>query len=429
MDIVTAYPGQQVQLSYNFLNPDNRDTYQPGSVLDHTARMRVYNPSGSLVADSQYHTASDGSGAQPASYREDILGGQLLSTSGTTYLYLLSIPEDWPLGSYVVEFSANVQDYPVSDRFAQINLTAAPRIQISGQLQETESNDYAISFWFRTAQAQEIKLLKSLVDMMRLDKIRRPIEDSRIFASARHEDGATTDLLPLSTYTLRPGWTHITVSKDLFQLPIINRARAAAPYQNGPQWANPYYQDHLVYSIDNVDQVNPFAWSSTYGPGPLFYIYLNDPHWGCANFKVGWERDFRVVGQPNGTQLNEGDPRIPQIICRPDWLGIIDYFAFAQPAELVVLSQMRNQRWRPEYQINYTTTSAYFNYPLNGPGPENIHLLTDFMSAGPSPYYNQQIEVTKLEPRDNSFNRFAAGYNAKDWRVRAVPPADNIERI
>lgn len=422
---IQATSGEQITLTFGFSNPE-RPSVAPVDLEANTMRFRVYGPDGRLFADSRFHSDSSGNGQLVPANPQGIIPGQLLEGNGNDFLYLLGFPLDAQPGIYTAEATARAAGHSMAQRFARIFLSQAPRLEISTQL-TSQQQEYAVSFWIRASSPRKILLLRELYLMALSDRTRRPVPAGNLFAFAKHEDHTQTNLLPLSEYTLRTGWTRLVISSHLMQLPVIDRFSQPVAYHHGPRWANPYYRDHLTYDIDGQERNSPLAWSNDFGPGPLFYVYLNDPHWGCRDFRVRWEDHFRIVADSSGdVQLSDSDPRRRSIICRPDFRDQLEFFPFALPALNIPLAALRSQNWEAGYQMYADLEHLILNYPPLGPGRRHDFILPELFTTGLSPYYNFDTELTIFRPGKGSFSRFMVGYEQTDPKVQVKPPEQFI---
>ena len=152
---------------------------------------------------------------------------------------------------------------------------------------------------------------------------------------------------------------------------------------------------------------SPFAFASAYGPGPLFYLYLTDPHWGCRDFKLTWTANGRLDADPTSSvTLNGRDARRLELICTPDFKNKIDFYAHAMPARQITMAELNCHTANKGYALAYDNARVWLDYNPNGPDSRHSCLASEMSSGGPSDYYKVDTEVVRLEPADGSPDRF-----------------------
>lgn len=413
---LTTYPGAQLALTHAFANPD-----RPGSaaVPSSLPRFRVWGPEGRLMLDSSYYTGTD---KAPAG----VAPGQVLDEGQGRYTLLWSVPEDAPTGRYMVEAGTTINDYPYNDTVAVVTMRSPLKLKLEALVQPSETPLLAYSCWFNVRQATQIRLLRELWLMIQADQTRRDVDPGAVFAFARHESGEQTDLLPLSAYTLKTGWTHVTVSAGLFQLPAVDRLYQPVGYggSSGDRYGNPYWHDGTVYDLETGQGQSPLAFDDRFGPGPLHYLYLSDPHWGCRDYKCRWTQYGRLQADPTSPVTLEGsDARRLELVCLPDFAGKIAFFAYARPAERVTLEELSGARAYREYVMAYDSGKLWTNYIMAGPGNAHTAFAPELTASGPSHYYRIDTEVVRHDPVPGSTNRFLLGHDMPEWDGKS-PLAD-----
>lgn len=385
MQEITTYPGTQLTLSYSFTDPS-----RPGLTIAPTnVRFRIFGPGGQLVLDT----------ATLAAPIEDVVPGQLLQDSPSRFTLLWSIDPTINRGRYSVEALGTIGSDSIDDTVGTIWIGEPLSVSLSAMVQDPAPPVEAYRCFFYVNDATQLRLLRELVTMAKSDKLRRTC--GAIFATAKHEDNPEQDLLALDVLTLLPGWTLLTISSGLFMLRAVDRLYQPVGYgAGGDRYANPYWRDGLVYDFEASQGQSPLADATRFGPGPLFYLYLSDPHWGCKDFKVRFDQGGRLLADPTSTlALSSADPRRLSLVCRPDFAHLVH--PDRRPLGLVCPEALRRG-----YTAALDGTQIWLRGAMNGAGLTHPLFAPEFSSGGPSNYYRIGLSASRRDWPDGSTDRY-----------------------
>lgn len=419
----TAYQGQMIRVPFVFTNPDRPQVVETPETWP---RVRVYGPQG-IVCDSEGYRMDVVAGTDhlpPTS-----LTGQVLPVVSGGYEYLLSIPKTFPVGDYRVEASAQIAGYPILRDVATFYLAPALKVEMQATVRSLQNDSSAYSLWFHTDKPFPLKLNRAIYQMLQADTGRLNRDVSKCFAYAKHERSSPEDLIDLTSYTLRPGWTRIVVSDQLWMIPVVDRSEdLTANYVSSARYANPYWEDTTLYNYGDYQGTSVFA-TADYGPGPIFYLYASDPQWGCRNFGAVMQDDRQLVASQAAPPIPSYDSRRMQIVCRPDFKDKIDYYAFAESAETISEVSARNHRILPAYTVVHDSINLYLNYRPYGPSSRHTVICPEFCTSGITSYYNIDVEIISGDPEVGGYSRFMTGYDSFDGRTSYGPPHETLRAV